>query len=124
MVRVDLESLLGKHVAGLLLLVLESLGLVHSFHACRVSVLRSKDEQRIVFKLVRNLNFFDIPSEELFPPVGQRFVHLFQLLELLFGSFIVAVDKGDIVFRDGLELPFLVFGQVLSAELVDRVSKE
>ena len=56
-------------------------------------------------------------------PVGQRLVHLLELLKLLFGDLII-VENLDILLGDGLNLTLLVLAEVLGGKLVDGVVKD
>lgn len=94
---------------------------VHLLHGSREAVLRRRDEDGIVIKLVGDDDLFNLAAEELLEPRRQRLIHLLQLLELLLGHLVVRVEQLDVVLRNGLNLVLFVLGQVLRAELIDRV---
>ena len=56
-------------------------------------------------------------------PVGQRLVHLLELLELLLGNLVI-VENLDIVLRDALDLALLILAEMLRGELVDGIVED
>jgi len=120
MVRIQLHSLLCKHVLWCLLLVSECLSAINLLHLCRVAVLWCQNENRRVSKFVRDLNSFNTTAKVLLHPISKRLVHFFELVK--FSLFRLSVIKDvNIIFCDRLDFPLFVLGQVLRCEFVNRI---
>mmetsp|Transcript_61908 Transcript_61908/g.85358 ORF Transcript_61908/g.85358 Transcript_61908/m.85358 type:complete len:242 (-) Transcript_61908:154-879(-) len=124
MVRVQFQGLLGKHIAGSLLLVSESLGLVNLFHLSGVTILRSENKERSINQLVGDSDFLDLLTKRFLVPVNKRLVHFLKFLELLLCNLIITINDGNIILGNRFDLSLFVFSKMLGAELVDGITKE
>ena len=56
-------------------------------------------------------------------PIGQRLVHLLELLGLLLRDLVVVEDV-DVLLGDALDLSLLILAKMLSGELINGVVKD